>query len=614
MKKLLIVITLLLSIVQGFAQSDSIEVAQTEAKGIMKELFMFKMAIDVLETRQLISDNELGDSVENYMNNYDNALFFKSTLDYDFFWNSVLGRKKYKVPSSQLFLDSKGKYLNNNEVGTSIDFDIVLTPNWEDSVKEESLIDYNVKITTGNYTNLAFIEYEERTLLDEAMNSHLTKVATPKKALVNEAVFEGLEKLRVLCADLTLENNININGYDISVNLSNYLPIKNDTITCKIKLTQSPNKSNHNLNIKLANKKEFELLNSTNDEIKTLVDTNFFEFKILSKAYWSYGEIEVIIMKDSENIDTLIFEVPIDTDNDYIADYWELLPENGATLALGGSPNDAAWDEETSNGCINNGDGFNKLNEYKGYEWNNVHTRLKTSRKEIFFDCSNSSYGSFIRMGVANQLDAAVTELSNKPVAILLGSQVIYGITIHDKGSFSATNNGLIIQNGVSTGSNTIRYGDNLGSKGAATVNIYLQTFRNIYQNNTVPENMVGVFQFEVTEISGPVIYEAVFDGTDLNGNGNNTDLINPFDLLAPKKSPTVSNTKADNDPLDNKIAGIDIITAIKNNVVHETGHAVGMAPGNAHPVSGNSPMRSGIGPAHNDQYSPSDINQFKLK
>ena len=238
MKKILIsILALFLTFEIGFAQSDSIEVAKTEAKGIMKELFMFKMAIDVLEIRQLISNNELGDSVENYMYHYDNALFFKSTLlDYDFFWNRVLGRKKYKVPERKIFLDSKGKYLENNDVGTSIDFDIVLTPNWEDSVKEESLIDYNVKITTGNYTNLAFIEYEERTLLDEAMNSHLTKVATPKEAKVNDAVFNGLEKLRVLCADLKKPN------FHITVG-TDTTKFENDSEICinqrngKIKLT-----------------------------------------------------------------------------------------------------------------------------------------------------------------------------------------------------------------------------------------------------------------------------------------------------------------------------------------------------------------------------------------
>lgn len=203
MKKILInILVLFLTFEIGFAQSDSIEVAKTKAKGILKELFMFKMAVDVIETRQLISNNELGDSVENYMTNYDNALFFKSTLDYDFFWNSVLERKKYKVPSNKMFLDSKSKYLSNNEVGTSIDFDIVLTPNWEDPAKEDKLKDYKVKITPGNYINLDFIEYDERTSLDETMNSFLTKVATPKEAKVNDAVFEGLEKLRVLCADL----------------------------------------------------------------------------------------------------------------------------------------------------------------------------------------------------------------------------------------------------------------------------------------------------------------------------------------------------------------------------------------------------------------------------
>ena len=204
MKKLILITSLFLIIAQGFAQADStegaqtdsIEVAQTKAKGILKQLFMFQMAIDVLETRQLMSDNELGDSVENYMFYYDNALFFKSTLDYKFFWNTVLGRKNHKVPSKQLFLDSKEEYLSENKVGSSIDLDIVLTPNWEDSVKEESLINYSVKITPSNYTKLYFTEDQEDSFNTVLNSPFATNVASPKDAEVNEAVFNGLAVLR----------------------------------------------------------------------------------------------------------------------------------------------------------------------------------------------------------------------------------------------------------------------------------------------------------------------------------------------------------------------------------------------------------------------------------
>ncbi|NOQ24968.1 MAG: hypothetical protein GQ564_06350 [Bacteroidales bacterium] len=223
MKKLLIIISLFIIKAHGFAQEPtetiSTEEAQVGAKGLMKELFMFQMAKDVLEIRQLISDNELGDSVENYMNNYDNALFFKSTLDYDFFWNSVLGRKKYKVPSSQLFLDDKDKYLENNEVDTSIDFDIVLTPHWEDPDKEDKLKDYSVKITSGNFTNLSFSD-DEKENLNAVLNSPFTtNVATPKEAKVNEAVFNGLAALRPLCEDLKIDDG-EVNETEELINLA----------------------------------------------------------------------------------------------------------------------------------------------------------------------------------------------------------------------------------------------------------------------------------------------------------------------------------------------------------------------------------------------------------
>jgi hypothetical protein len=402
-------------------------------------------------------------------------------------------------------------------------------------------------------------------------------------------------------------------GFEISVNLENYLPSKNDTIDCKIKFTQKPD-SIFQLSIKLNYKIQMELLNSTSDELKTLVDTTFYNFKLVCKEYWSYGSIEAVLGNDTLKVDTLTFEVPIDTDDDYIADYWELRPRNGGTLSLGGSAQDGNWDEETSRNCPNKGDGFTKMDEYMGYTWNNVHHRLSPNRKEIFFNTSLSSYGSFIKKEIANQLDVDTVELNSRPDLLMCGTKLIQGIEIHDKNSRSGTNNGIFIQNSVSAGHGpNITFGQCRGNKGNALVEIYVQTFRNVYLNNSISENFKGTFIFPIADSSGFVIYEAVYDGTDMNGNGNNTDLINPFDLLSPKNA-VRPNTKADNDSIDSRIVGIDLNTAIENNVLHEVGHAVGMAPGNAHPATGYSPMRSGIGPAHNDTYSTNDINQFILK
>jgi hypothetical protein len=407
--------------------------------------------------------------------------------------------------------------------------------------------------------------------------------------------------------------NSSFSGYDISVNLANYLPVKNDTIDCKIKFTQNPD-SIFQLSIKLKDKKQMELLNSSDDEIKTHIDTTFYDVRIVCKEYWSYGNIEAILGNDTLKVDTLSFEVPIDTDNDYIADYWELKQENGNSLSLGGNSKDENWDKETSLNCPNNGDGFTKMDEYKGYTWNNKHHRLKPTKKEIFFNSNNTNYGKFIRKEFAEQLDVDTIELNRRPQLLMCGSKVVHGIEIHDKTTRSNTNNGIFIQNSTPAGHGpSVTFGQCQGNKGNALIKIYVQTFINIYQNNSINEKTVGTFKFPIADKNGRIIYEAVFDSTDLNGNGVNTDLINPFDLLAPK-NPSRPNTKADNDPIDNKIVGIDLYTAIKNNILHEAGHAVGMAPGNSHPTTGNSPMRSGIGPAHNSNYSPNDINQFKLK
>jgi len=183
------------------ADTISVEQAKVKTRTFFDELFMFRMAADVFETRALISDNELGDSVENYMDHYDNALFFISRLEYDFFWNNILGRKKYKVPSSKLFLDSKDSYINKNEPGSSIDFDIVLTPQWEDPATEDKVKDYKVQINTANYTNVAFTT-DQKEHLQTVLNSPFTEnYSTPKDAAVNEAVFNGLAELRKLLTE-----------------------------------------------------------------------------------------------------------------------------------------------------------------------------------------------------------------------------------------------------------------------------------------------------------------------------------------------------------------------------------------------------------------------------
>ena len=216
MRKIFLLAAFIILTQAVFAQENnentnvSVDQAKENSKGILKELFMFKMAADVLETRALISDNELGDSIENHMANYDNALFFKSTMEYDFFWNKVLGRKKYKVPSSKMFLDSKDKYLEKNEVGTSIDFDIVLTPQWENPATQDKLKDYTIKITPDNYTGLAFTS-EQKEQFSTTLNSELAETyTTPKNAEVNKAVFAGLAELRALLGEAQKPVNINL--------------------------------------------------------------------------------------------------------------------------------------------------------------------------------------------------------------------------------------------------------------------------------------------------------------------------------------------------------------------------------------------------------------------
>lgn len=79
----------------------------------------------------------------------------------------------------------------------------------------------------------------------------------------------------------------------------------------------------------------------------------------------------------------------------------------------------------------------------------------------------------------------------------MCGTKLVQGIEIQDKTSRSSTNNGIFIQNSVSAGHGpNITFGQCRGNKGNALVEIYVQTYRNIYQHNSMKEDTIYVFQF----------------------------------------------------------------------------------------------------------------------
>lgn len=279
---------------QDSPTTEEIEEAKDKSKGFLNELFMFKMAADVIETRQIISNNELGDSVESYMSNHDNALFFISTLDYDFFWNDVLGRKKYKVPSSNVFLESRDKFMEKHN-GSSIDFDIVLTPQWENLATEDNLKDYKVEIIPGNYLKLDFAE-SDRTKFRDVMNSHFSEnVATPKLAPVNEAVFDGLKTLRTLLEKSTLSPD-DIIGIQFS---KKFVPNNSDE---KFKLDFNLKETNladiKKVRLEIYKKGDNEVL-YTSIDITDLENIKYFEWDGKKKSNGETEEVNYVTYADN---------------------------------------------------------------------------------------------------------------------------------------------------------------------------------------------------------------------------------------------------------------------------------------------------------------------------
>jgi hypothetical protein len=132
--------------------------------------------------------------------------------------------------------------------------------------------------------------------------------------------------------------------------------------------------------------------------------------------------------------------------------------------------------------------------------------------------------------------------------------------------------------------------------------------------NNGYKESKSKILYYKITDVNGDRDYSAVFDGTDINNDGDTTDLINPFDLLAPPKSALKKNAKADNDPIDGLIATISLQQKQRNTSLHEAGHAVQIVPDNIHPTSGQSVMRSGIGPGQIATFTSAQIKQMNLK
>lgn len=402
---------------------------------------------------------------------------------------------------------------------------------------------------------------------------------------------------------------------------------------------------------------------------------------VTSHQYWGVATVIATITGPSFSelkgvADTVSF--PQDVDMDGIADSWEM--SNGG-LAMSDSTNlcddpipqqvcqDGEWDEETSPGSYNNGDGLTKLAEYQGALVGSKHKYLSPKKKEVFasfdqnFDDSDvvwaiqrietqlgvdvrrvGGYTSFSIPAVANgDPDSLLTwlgELSHQPYRNVI---IVNRLgTKHDvpMGTSELLENGLFVQFGIYTVSGLFAGSQACNSSlddcrrmsipgvrslfGTASplylgsgsrIKIWDGFTENIHQHNSIPESVNHEFKFGIVGQSGRVEpWYASYSNRDLDNSGEPpADEINPFDIMSPSRF-------TNDEPPDGIVAGRSEAERVRVTLLHELGHSLGMYAEKkcdgmeCHPVTGDSVMRPGMGPGKSTSFTTDDIRAMRLK
>lgn len=420
----------------------------------------------------------------------------------------------------------------------------------------------------------------------------------------------------------------------LSVDPTTYLPAEDDELTAAVHLRNFPEGGDRRVRFELTQAHEFEWATGGNAPLEVVVEGDSAQAVLKSLTWWGVATVEATFEPNGARRFSASRQVPLDTDGDTIADAWELDPANGGTLALGSTSMDGGWDEEMPQSTYP-GDGFSKLEEYQGFVYGAAHVRTNPyDGRDLFVNTTNApATGQFAVDGL-RQLGLTPTPAGSDAVFLAASTTPVTAASLLEVNrTNSSVDNGIFF---TSTGASipnkpplTLGITRRASASQRGVSYVYLKTIDNVFNANTIPENVVSTttpcpleVQWPVPTTSGSQTYVAVFDGSDLNGNGTRTDPINPLDIAGPavyRPSTTCTGNRialtSGNRPEDGVIATLTQPKVVLRTGRHEFGHqAIWYGVGIDHPGAGATVMRQGIGPAKVGSFNANDIANIRLK
>jgi hypothetical protein len=403
-----------------------------------------------------------------------------------------------------------------------------------------------------------------------------------------------------------------------------YLPMKGDSIRVTARVHPEPPQGSEVV-FRLAGVDSLRFRDTELDSLVVPVVGDSASAKLWSYAYWGVASLTAT-HRGLEGEASDAGEIPIDADDDGIADSWEMSPEGGGAMNLGGSYQDQDWDEEASPGTTHDGDDFTKFDEYKGYMLRLLsnpqlgsHFRMKTSRKEFFIssDTALQSETFSAITSISQQLDMEPIYFDRMTVSPYSygkqdGDVLRASVRIVAADTASVSGNGIRWDYGQELPHNLVSGGTagSMGCTDSTSSTIYLGAINNFWNENTFPEAADTSLTWLTPDLADDVFWYAVFASRNIDDNPGTNDFVNPLDLL--NRHPEHGPLKfSNNDPYDSIIAEHNEADFTRIVVLHELGHALGIVD---HPYGNPTVMREGVGPGKIDEFMPNDIALMRLK